>query len=104
MIDNRLVIVGTLIRDEGIMKIYAFGPEHFSLGREMFIARGRVNDRVMGDIAVPLPPGKMLLSGEMLYVFSGDGHYHKAPATILFGVDRADQTDTIDVLSVRYES
>lgn len=104
VIDGRLVVVGTLVRDNTLIKIYTLGPNHFTLGREMFIAKGRVNDRVMGDIAVPLPPGKMLVVDETLYVFGGDGRRHQAPSTILFGTDREDQKATIDIHSVRYEA
>lgn len=104
VIDNRLVVVGTLVRNNSSMKIYTFGPDHFTLGRELFIARGRVSERVINGKEVTMPIGKMLLIDEMLYVFGGDNRFHTAEATVLFGCDRADQKSVIDINSVTLDS
>lgn len=104
VIDNRLVVVGTLVRNGASMKIYTFGPEHFTLGRELFIARGRVNERVINGKEVTMPVGKMLLIDELLYVFGGDNRFHTAKGTVLFGCDRLDLQSTIDMISATLDS
>jgi len=40
VINNKAVIVGTMIRNNSLMKIYTFGPEQFTIGREMYIGEG----------------------------------------------------------------
>lgn len=104
-INNRLVIVGLLRRNKSQMKIYTIGPEHFSLGREMFIAEGHNKSFILApNLEAVVDQGKMVLKDDMLYVFGGDGCIHRAKSTILFGSDREDQKITIPIEKVSYDS
>lgn len=90
-IDGRLVVVGVISRNNYKVKVYTIGPEHFSHGREWFIAEGYHADYsvTVDELPVALQgdPGKMLLLDDVLYVFGGDHYYYKATATALFGSD-----------------
>jgi len=91
VIDGRLVVVGVISRNNYKVKIYTIGPDHFSHGREWFIAEGYHADYSVTVDGSPVVlrgnPGKMLLLNDVLYVFGGDHYYHKATATVLFGSD-----------------
>ena len=104
-INNRLVVVGLLKRNNTLMKIYTIGPEHFTLGREMFIAEGRNKSFIMvpGEEVIA-DQGKMLMVDDVLWVFGGDGYIHKGKSTILFGSDRADQRADIPIEQVSFDS
>ena len=104
VIDGRMVLVGTLIRNENVIKIYTIGPDQFTLGREVFIAKGRVAERMISGRAKVMPIGKMLERNNMLYVFGGDNRYHYAKSTILFGADREDLKTEVGITGVTFDS
>ena len=77
MIDGNVVVTGRLTRTSDgnpvSMDIYTFGPEEFSLGRDMFISETDIG-------------GKMLVVGTELVV-SGRNYCGIAIGTSLFGLD-----------------
>jgi hypothetical protein len=101
VLNDQLVITGILSRPDYRMKIYTIGPDHFTLGRELFIAEGEHVDHVLGDSTVIGSPGKMITMSDWLYVFGGDGSYHSAKSTFLFGADRTDQKVEIGIVDVQ---
>jgi hypothetical protein len=107
-INGKLVVVGMITRSGYHMKVYTIGPEHFSSGREMFVVEGQLMNYILniGGIneSVPGSPGKMLAYNDRLYIYGGDGLYHRANSTVLFGSDRTDQKTTFDILGASFSS
>lgn len=76
-INSSVMMVGTLKRKYGLsMLIYTFGPEEFTLGRDVFI-RPEDTDEI---------GGKFFLFDDVLWCV-GNSIRHSAPATYLVGYD-----------------
>jgi hypothetical protein len=77
MIDGKVVVTGRLTRtsdgDPVSMDVYTFGPEDFSLGRDMFISGTNVG-------------GKMMATSDELVV-CGASYRATAVGTYIFGID-----------------
>lgn len=96
-IDGRVVLVGGLSRFQDAdnskkMLIYSWGPENYSLGRDMFIGTEGAEDRTVTvslvDYDADAVGGKLHLLGDKLWHL-GFLAAHEAPATNLFGYDNA---------------
>jgi len=93
VLNSRIFVTGILHRANfGGMHIYTMGPDHWSLGRDMFIAKKDALDQIIvtstGTHRFPTSEGKFHLIGEKLY-YVGISSIYEADATILVGVDNA---------------
>jgi len=96
MINGRMMLTGVLSRTgAGRMHIYSFGPDHYTMGRDMYIGEKGTNEFiehvVVGgldeDVTFPFVNGyKMHMLGSQL-VYLGPGVCYTAPATMLVGYD-----------------
>jgi hypothetical protein len=79
LINGKTIVTGALSRSWGVpMHIYTFGPDRYTLGRDLFIG----SQHMEGS-------GKLHQIGSTLW-YIGAGLVYKAPATALVGYDNPD--------------
>ena len=109
-LDNKLFCTGILKRDYGAaMHVYTMGPDHWSMGRDMYIFTGDVITKSVSFLGVfidfAMPAGKLLLTTDYLW-YTGIGYTYQAVPTMLVGVDTASKKTVVtnDSSSIQVET
>jgi hypothetical protein len=88
VINGKTLVTGALSRSWGVpMHIYTFGPDRYTLGRDLFIG----SQHIAGS-------GKLHLVDSTLW-YIGPGLIYKAPATQLVGYDNPAMTFTTEAVT-----
>ena len=88
-INGEIVFTGLLKRPLGLnAQVYSFGPEHYTLGRDLYIGTTGVTDRTQGAYTIGPQGGKLYLIGSTVW-YIGVGIAYSAPATMAVGYDNA---------------